>query len=131
TALSASEGTDDSWRLGTDWVYPLFSTQKTHGSRWMAAKFIASWTSPFWAPPSPKAIQVTESSPSSLEPQATPTPWVTWLGWGPCWETIRSLRELQCAYGSRPAVRSPTRPKKLSMASSGVRPRASIADRSR
>ena len=48
------------------------SRRRTRRPAWIDAKFIASWTSPFCAPPSPKAIQTTADEPSRRLAYATP-----------------------------------------------------------
>ena len=53
---------------------PLFWTKNTTGAFITAAKFMASWTSPWEEAPSPKYVMATPSLPSVL-PAASVWPW--------------------------------------------------------
>src|SRR5947209_450769 len=64
--------------LAVESAYWLFSQRKMIGSAHTAARFSASWTTPWLAPPSPKQAMTTLSAFLSFDARAAP---VTGPGW--------------------------------------------------
>jgi hypothetical protein len=60
--------------LAVESAYWLFSQRKITGSFQIAARFIASWTTPWLAPPSPKKVITTWSVFRSRLASAAPEP---------------------------------------------------------